>query len=136
MPLLDFLPDIIITHEDLPVLSRIVEDAMEEGRYEAASRLGNELHRAQVMPAATAPRDCLTLNVVGQYLEERSGAVREAILVAGEGRPSAGTVSVLSRMGTALLGLSTGQRIGWADPQGRPRMLQLLGVRQLQPASS
>ena len=132
MPMIEVLPDIIVTHEDLPVLSRIVEKAMEEGRYEAASRLGNELHRARVVPTAMAPRDCLILNAVAQYLEERSGAVQEASLVAGEGRPSAGTVSVLSRVGTALLGLSAGQRIGWADPQGKTRMLRLLEVRQPQ----
>src|SRR5690606_19439235 len=130
MPLLEALPDIIVTHEDLPVLSRIIENAMEDGRYEAASRLGNELHRARVVPTTLAPRDCLILNAVGKYLEERSGAVREAILVAGESRPSAGTVSVLSQIGTALLGLSAGQRIGWTDSQGKPRILRLLDVRQ------
>lgn len=127
---LELLPKITITHEDLAILSGIVRKAMEEGRYAAASRLGNELHRARIIPAAQSPEDCLGLNLFGQYLEERSGAVQEVVLVAGKGSPAIGMVSVLSRIGTALLGLSEGQRMGWLDPSGKPRVVRLLKVHR------
>lgn len=123
---LEQLPEITVTHEDLAILSVVVQKAMAEGRYAAAARLGNELHRAGVVQASDAPENCLVLNVAGQYLEERSGAVREVILVAGRGSPSMGMVSVLTRVGTALLGLSEGQRMGWTDPGGQPRVVRLL----------
>lgn len=122
------LPQIIITHEDLAILSGLIEKAMASGRYAAATRLADELHRAQVVEAARAPRDCLRLNIGGQYLEERSGAVRDIVLVAGRSSAAVGLVSVLSQVGTALLGLSAGQRIGWLDPRGKPRWLRLLRV--------
>lgn len=122
------LPQIIITHEDLAILSGLIEKAMASGRYAAATRLADELHRAQVVEAALAPRDCLRLNIGGQYLEERSGAVRDIVLVAGRSSAAVGLVSVLSQVGTALLGLSAGQRIGWLDPRGKPRWLRLLRV--------
>lgn len=122
------LPQIIITHEDLTILSGLIEKAMASGRYAAATRLADELHRAQVVEAARAPRDCLRLNIGGQYLEERSGAVRDIVLVAGRSSAAVGLVSVLSQVGTALLGLSAGQRIGWFDPRGKPRWLRLLRV--------
>ncbi|MBN9470464.1 MAG: nucleoside diphosphate kinase regulator [Bosea sp.] len=122
------LPQIIITHEDLAILSGLIEKAMASGRYTAATRLADELHRAQVVEAARAPRDCLRLNIGGQYLEERSGAVRDIVLVAGRSSAAVGLVSVLSQVGTALLGLSAGQRIGWLDPRGKPRWLRLLRV--------
>lgn len=124
------LPEITITHEDLAILQEVVQTALADGRYAAASRLGNELHRARIVPASQAPDDCLLLNVRGRYLEERSGAIREAALVAGKGRPAAGVVSVLSRVGTALLGLSEGQRMTWLDSSGQPRVLRLLDVRR------
>lgn len=122
------LPQITITHEDLAILSALVRQEMTTGRYAAASRLANELHRAQVVDAARAPRDCLFLHIPGQYLEERSGAVREVTLVPGRGSAAVGLVSVLSPVGMALLGLSEGQRTGWLDPRGKPRMLRLLRV--------
>lgn len=124
------LPDIMITYEDLEILSGVVRVAMEEGRFVAAHRLGNELHRARIVPAAQAPGDCLLLNGAGRYLEEPSGAIRDVVLVAGRRSPGAGCVSVLSQVGTALIGLSAGQRIGWHDARGRPRALHLLEVRR------
>ncbi|MBN9451505.1 MAG: hypothetical protein J0I42_06090 [Bosea sp.] len=122
------LPEITITHEDLDVLTRVMREAVAEGRYAVASRLGNELHRARIVPTAHAPEGCLTLHLEGRYLEERSGAVRDVVLVPGRGRASVGLVSVLSRLGTALIGLSEGQAISWLDPRGKPRVIRLLNV--------
>ncbi len=122
------LPEITITHEDLAVLTRVIREAVAEGRYSAAARLGNELHRARIVPAGHAPAGCLALNRAGRYLEERSGAVRDVVLVSGRGRSSSGLVSVLSRVGTALIGLSEGQAMGWLDPRGKLRVIRLLKV--------
>ena len=125
----DLLPEITVTHEDLAILARVVEDALAEGRYGAAACLGNELHRARIVPAAQVPKDCLGLRATERYLEERSGTVRDVALVTGRSRAAIGTVSVLSNVGTALLGLSEGQRTGWLDAGGRLRVIRLLSVR-------
>lgn len=128
MPEPEQLPDITITHEDLAVLSDVVREALAEGRYVAASRLGNELHRARVVPAFQAPKGCLTLNRVGKYMEELSGAIWEVVLVARKGSRLSGTVAVLSGLGTALLGLSEGHRMSWFDHNGKSRTVRLLNV--------
>lgn len=124
------LPPITITHDDLTVLEEVVQQALAEGRYVAASFLGNELHRARVVQSSDVPENCLTLNVSGRYMEERSGSIREVVLVAGRGNPNVGLVPVLSRLGTALLGLSEGQSMGWVDPRGKLRAVRLLDVRR------
>lgn len=122
-------PDIMVTHEDLAVLSDLVRDEIAAGCYVAASRLADELHRARVVSRVEVPTNCLILNVPGSYIEERSGGVHDVTLVIGKGRMSLGLVSVLSRVGTALLGLSVGQRMAWLDPLGRKRVVRLLEVR-------
>jgi transcription elongation GreA/GreB family factor len=123
-------PEITITHEDHAVLSSIVQQAMAKGNYAAASRLANEMHRARIVPASQAPVDCLVLNMSAQYMDEQSGAISDVVLVTGLAEAAIGTKSVLSRVGTALIGLSEGQRMGWADPRGRSRIVRLLKVRR------
>lgn len=127
---MDMLPDIVIALEDLPALSQAIARAIDEGRYVAASGLGNELHRACILPAARVPEDRARLNAALRYMDEASHAVREVVLVAGAGSPAARTVSVLTQLGTALIGLAPGQRMAWLDPQGRRQAARLLEVRQ------
>ncbi len=127
---MELLPEITITHEDLTILSNTVAEAIGNGQVEAAYRLANEMHRARIVPAAKAPRDCLALKSPARYLDERSGAIRDVVLVANGRRPASGTMSVLSEVGSALIGLSEGQRIGWLDRHGRPRVVRLLEVRR------
>ncbi len=125
----DERPGITVTSEDLSVLSELVREAIADGRYVSASRLADELHRAHIVLGTKVPADCLTLNVPGSYLEERSGATHDVTLVTSSGRRSLGTISVLSSVGTALLGLSVGQRMSWLDSRGTPRSVRLLEVR-------
>lgn len=125
----DERPGITVTSEDLSVLSELVREAIAAGRYVSASRLADELHRAHIVRGAEVSADCLTLHVPGSYLEERSGAIHDVTLVTSGGRRSLGMISVLSSVGTALLGLSVGQRMSWLDSQGTPRAVRLLEVR-------
>ncbi len=125
---MEILPEVTITHEDFTFLTGVVQEAIAEGRYTAASRLGDELRLARVVLVSQASDNCLLLNLVGRYLEERSGAVSDVVLVAGQGSSSFGMVSVLSQVSTALLALSEGQRMGWFDPRGKPRVVRLLKV--------
>ena len=55
------LPAITITNEDLAVLSGVVQRAMMDGNFAAASRLANEMHRARVVSAADDDADDLLL---------------------------------------------------------------------------
>lgn len=124
------LPDIIVTLDDNRKLTALVQEALHQGNYSAASRLAEELSRARLVPAEEVPHDCLTLNASGVYVDERSKAVREVTLVASrQQRSTFGLMSVLSEVGTALLGLSQGQCISWRDASGGTRAVRLLEVR-------
>src|SRR5690606_14587827 len=112
----------------MAVLSKVMATAIDQGQYAAAMLLANELNRARIVPAAQAPEDCLVLGVRGRYLDESTGATRDVILVATRAHPASTAASVLSRVGTALLGLTPGQRIGVPGSRGRPRVLRLLQV--------
>jgi regulator of nucleoside diphosphate kinase len=58
-----------------------------------------------------------------------SGQRREIVLVyPREADIAAGRVSVLTSLGSALLGLSVGQDITWPMPRGRQRRVRVLSV--------
>jgi len=119
-------PDIWVTVEDHRVLTRLLDEALQEGRLGAATWLANELSRARVVPAQAVPPDCMTLHASGRFVDLRGRAVREGTLVPTRGRSSRGVVPVLSEIGTALLGLRAGQSIHWRDAHGRQRGVGLL----------
>ena len=63
------------------------------------------------------------------YLDERLGTQREIELVfPEEADPAAGKVSVLTPVGSALIGLKVGQEIAWDFPDGSVRRLKVTGV--------
>lgn len=127
------LPDIYITHDDLGILSGLVQTVLHEGRVVAASRLMDELYRARIVSPAELPANCLTLYAPGRYLKERSGAVRDVTLIPGRSITSRGIISVLTVVGTHLLGLTAGQSMSWTDPAGRVRTIRLLAATARQP---
>jgi len=88
--------------------------------------LRRELGRAIVVSSEAMPPDVVTMNSLVRYRDELDGATRTVALVypyAAQGGP--GMVSVLSPLGTALLGLSEGQTIDWDFPDGSRRRLRV-----------
>ena len=95
----------------------------------APAALKRELERAIVVSSAAVPPDVATMNSMIRYVDETSGEQRTVFLVHPEKADgSAGKLSVLAPVGTALLGLSEGQAIDWDFPDGSRRRLRLLEV--------
>ncbi len=91
--------------------------------------LGDELSRAVVMPADQVPPDVVRINSRVTYLDESSGLSREVELVFPEGADlKHGKISVLSPVGSALLGLKEGHVIDWPFPHGELRRLKVVSV--------
>ena len=91
--------------------------------------LRRELARAVVVSSEAVPPDVATMNSMIRYVDETSGEQRTVFLVHPEKADgSAGKLSVLAPVGTALLGLSEGQAIDWDFPDGSRRRLRLLEV--------
>lgn len=112
-----------------PVLS--LEDYARLREYALNDELADELDRAIVVQKEQVPEDVVTMNVRCVYLDERLGTQREIELVfPEEADPAAGKVSVLTPVGSALIGLRVGQDIAWDFPDGSVRRLKVTGVRK------
>jgi regulator of nucleoside diphosphate kinase len=88
--------------------------------------LQRELARAVVVSSAAMPPNVVTMNSTVAYREETADACRTVTIVYPRSAdPPADRISVLSPIGTALLGLSVGQSIGWKFPDGRRKVLRV-----------
>jgi transcription elongation GreA/GreB family factor len=67
-----------------------------------------------------------------RFRDESTGQVRDVQLVyPGEADPAHGRISILTPVGTALIGLTEGQSIRWKDRGGKNKCLTVLNVRDL-----
>jgi regulator of nucleoside diphosphate kinase len=97
---------------------------------EAADDLLDELERARVVPEAKLPPDVVRMGSSVSY-RAGDGEVRGVTLVyPAEADIAAGRISVLTPVGTALIGLRTGQSITWSTRDGHQRVLTVLSVAQ------
>ena len=88
--------------------------------------LQRELDRAVVVLPEAVPADVVTMNSRVAFCDETSDVRRVVTIVfPGDADASAGRLSVLSPIGTALLGLSVGQAIDWDFPDGSRRRLRV-----------
>ena len=125
----DTKPRIVVSEADHGRLMRLA-DSLYDNAPELADALIGELERAAVKPAGKVPTDTAQMGSAVEY-ETGDGQTRRVILVyPGEAEISAGKVSILTPIGTALIGLSPGQSIDWTARDGRAHRLTVLAVEQ------
>ena len=91
--------------------------------------LRRELERATVVSSAIVPPDVVTMNSRVAYSDETADVQRIVkIVYPRDADAKQGLISVLSPIGTALLGLSVGQSIEWAFPNGSRRIFRVDAV--------
>lgn len=119
------LPQIYLTQNDMDRLLNLIETQRGK-RYE---KLERELVRATVMPREKIPQDVVTMNSRVIFENETTGERREVSLVYPENADiDAGKISVLVPIGTALLGLRTGESIDWDLPDGKKQRYHIVSV--------
>ncbi|MCP8896286.1 nucleoside diphosphate kinase regulator [Shinella daejeonensis] len=122
-------PRIVISEEDHARLMRLA-DSLYDNAPDLAEALIGELERATVRPGAKVPKDTAQMGSAVEYATG-DGQTRRVILVyPGEAEISAGKVSILTPIGTALIGLSPGQSIAWTARDGREHRLTVNAVEQ------
>ena len=115
-----------------PVVS--VADCMRLRQYPLSDELADELDRAIVVQTEQVPDDVVTMHARCAYIDERTGTRREIELVyPDEADPAQGKISVLTPVGSALLGLRVGQEIPWDFPDGSVHRLKVASVTQKPP---
>ena len=127
-------PAITIARSEYDKL-QVFASALEQRDPELAETLIGELDRARVVEDGRVAPDVVRIGSQFRY-ETSDGEVRTATLVyPGQADISSGRVSVLTPVGTALLGLKSGQAIDWTDRGGRRHTLRVLEVMVPQPQS-
>ena len=118
-------PEIVITSQDLDRLRHLIGSSTSP----AAERLDRELSRAEVVVQTAVPPDVVTMNSDVTF-EDVDTEVRRTVRLVypRDADAELGRVSVLAPMGSALLGLRSGQSIEWPTPGGtrRVRVVQVL----------
>jgi regulator of nucleoside diphosphate kinase len=116
-----------VARAEIDRLRALVEQHSEGRDALAAERLGAELDRAIIVDRL--PPDVVTAGSRVRFADERTGAVREAVLVyPADADAFAGRISVLAPIGAAILGLAPGDAIAWPLPDGREARIRILAV--------
>jgi regulator of nucleoside diphosphate kinase len=123
-------PSLII---DLAQYHRLVGLA-EANDTAVAKRLLDEIERAELKKTEEIPRGVVTIGSDVTYTDSRVGRDHTVRVCYPEHADvGAARVSVLSPIGAALIGLSEGQSIEWAMPDGRTTELTVVSVAQPAP---
>jgi regulator of nucleoside diphosphate kinase len=113
-------------HERLSTIAKSAANAMPD----VASVLMEELDRANVLSTGM-PEHTVRMGSEAEFRDEATGKTRIVTLVyPGEADISRRRISVLTPIGTALIGLSAGQSITWETRVGEIRQLTVLRVRE------
>ena len=121
-------PDITVSTADLDRLEGLL-GALRAGAPEIADGLRSELDRARIVEPEDMPADVVTMNSTVRFADEESGKEFERTLCyPEEATGGVDKVSILAPLGSALLGLSVGQRIDWPVPGGRTARIRILDV--------
>jgi regulator of nucleoside diphosphate kinase len=122
------LPSITLTSLDYQRLQTLIAEAPDRD-HAGAEVLENEIERATVVPQAEIPPSVVTMNSRILVEDESTQERRELTLVyPTDSDPSGGKLSVLSPLGSALIGLSVGQSIVWELPRGRRVRVRVLEI--------
>ena len=107
--------------------------AMAEGAVKRDPDVANLLMRELDRASTKAPgpeEDIVRMQSHVRFRDESNGRVREIQLVYPErADPAAGRISILTPVGTALIGMSKGQSTKWKDRSGNSKCLTVLDVR-------
>jgi regulator of nucleoside diphosphate kinase len=121
-------PPIVLTALDRERLFALLGDALTTVDKETVRFLREEIERADIAPDDVAPNSVVRLGCDVKFVDHADARIRRAQLVLPEGTQCNRCISVLSPIGSALIGLGPGQSIRWTE-QGRERSLAVLEVR-------
>ncbi len=121
-------PAIKISSLDLERLESLLS-SLPADSFPEADLLEAELDRAEVLAPQEMPADVVTMNSRVRFAMKPSGKEYELTLVYPKDFDgSAGKISILAPVGSALLGLSIGQEIEWPAPGGGMIRVKIIDI--------
>ncbi|MEP2117286.1 nucleoside diphosphate kinase regulator [Bauldia litoralis] len=126
----DWEPEIIVSDVEVDKLLGIANAALERDP-EIAEDLIAEIERASVLADSQLPKTVVRMGSEVEF-EADDGRLRRRVTLVfpAEADISRGRISVLTPIGTALIGLSAGRSIKWLTRDGREQVLTVLAVEQ------
>lgn len=114
-----------ITSFDIERLSSIIESSKTAGHQKKLylKQLDQELEKARVVSPHDIPGDVITMNSIVRVRDLGSGEKKDYTLVfPSDARIEEGKISILSAIGTALIGYRVGDVVEWQVPSGLKRL--------------
>lgn len=120
-------PRIVISSSDHARLMQLANGLLER-KPEVAEELLGELERARVARDGAVPAGTVQMGCTVEYHTEDKQTRRVVLVYPGDADIAQGKVSVLTPIGTALLGMSAGQTIDFVSNDGREHLLTVVSV--------
>lgn len=120
-------PPILLTVSDRERLFALLGTVPATADAEVAYFLRQEIERADVVPDDVAPNMIVRLGCEVKFVDLADARIQQAQLVLPEEAQRSHCISVLSPIGSALIGLGPGQSLCWSE-QGGERCLAVLEV--------
>lgn len=118
---------LIVSKLDYQQLMKLIE----QEDTPAAEALDIELGRAELVEENKLPADAVSMGSVVTFTDLDSQEEKTISLVyPHEADVTTMKISILSPVGSALIGLRIGGNIDWPVPQGKVRRLKVIGVQQ------
>ena len=122
-------PTIILSAEDYERLFTLAH-AVRKRMPDLANELAEEVGRARVLAKGEQPQHIVCMNSEVEFRDDTTGKIQKVTLVYPEEADiSKRKISVLTPVGTALIGLQDGDAIIWETPNGELRQLTVLSVQ-------
>jgi regulator of nucleoside diphosphate kinase len=122
-------PTIIVAEGEHRRLYRLASAAADR-MPEIADELLSELDRARVVADTAIPADVVRIGSTVEFKPNTGPARTVSLVFPEEADIAEGKVSILTPIGTALIGLKPGQSITWRARDGRQHELTIVSVRQ------
>lgn len=87
-----------------------------------------ELERATIIPQHSMPEQVIRMGSTLVYSSEDSLSKQVTLVYPGDADITQAKISILTPIGTALIGLSEGQSIEWTARDGRRHLLTVISV--------
>jgi len=121
-------PPIVLTTFDREKLFALLDDAQATVDTEIAHFLREEIERADIVTDDVPPNSLVRMGSEVKFIDHADERIRRAMLVFPEEAQGNQCISILSSVGSALIGLGPGQSIRWTE-RGRERNVSILEVR-------
>ncbi len=121
-------PKLVLSSLDYDRLEALLEALPPEG-FPGRDALELELERADIVEPSKMPPNVVTMNSTVRFVIDSTGEEFTLTLVYPKDMDgNAGRISILAPVGSALLGLATGDHIEWPRPGGGMMKVRIVEV--------